>query len=403
MNDTKVSTTTKSNNLGMKMFKESIIAILSSLLIGLMLMAIIDPSVIKGFIKGIFDLSFGSLTNFSNFLANLSWMIPLGLSLAVSFRIGVFNIGSAGQMFIGGFFAYMFATSLNVGPLGWIIVLIIGMYVGMFIAVLIGILKTRYNINEVITSIMFNWMIFYFIRNIAPGLGQNWSGLFGTVIEGNSLKQDWLLNLFNTNVDESKINIGVIIAFALVPLFVYLYKKSNWGYKQDLLGGNIESSAFLGINKDAEILKTMAISGALAGLAGAIFFVGFHSSASLISVIDKSTSEIPGIFFNGITIALLGFNSATGVMFASILLSILYPAGEMSLDSVAGGYHIVDAMIGVMIVLMARANYAVYKSKKIKGGKPSKNNDNENSELSKESEEKEKVAMKKAPSNKVVK
>ncbi len=349
------------NKVALRQLKESIIAVIVSILFGLVLMAIVDPTLVPEFIKGMYDLSFGSMTNFSNFLANLSWMIPLGLALGVSFRIDVFNIGSAGQMFAGGFAAFIFATTMDVGQLGWIFVLVIGMTVGMLISMLMAFLKVWFNINEVITSIMFNWAIFFLIRNVVP-IDNRWN----EIIDGNSLRFDFLFNLFNTNESISQINIGIIISIALVFIFAFAYKKTNWGYKQSLLGSNHNLSNFVGMNKKQEILKTMGISGMLAGLSGAIFFVGYHDSSSIISVISKSTNDVPGVFFTGITIALLGFNNVWGIFFSSMLISVLTP-GPITLDQKAGDMHIVDIMVATMVIMMARAHYKIYyKEKKVK-------------------------------------
>ncbi len=362
MSNTNIKTTKKQNNqLALRKFKESIIAIVISILLGMALMAIVDPGLIPVFLYSIYDLSFGNLTDVSNFLANLTWMIPLGLSLGVSFRIGVFNIGSAGQMFAGGFIAFLFATSTDIGQYGWIFVLIIGMIIGMAISMIIALLKNLFNINEVITSIMFNWAIFFLIRNVVP-VNNHWN----EIIAGNSLRFDWIYNIFNTTESISKINIGIFIAIGLVIVFSYAYKRTNWGYKQSLLGSESNLPHFVGLNRNVEVIKTMAISGALAGLAGSIFFVGYHDSNSITAVISKATNDVPGVFFTGITIALLGFNGVWGIFFSSMLISLLTPE-PISLDQKAGDMHIVDIMIASMVILMARAHYNIYyKEKRVK-------------------------------------
>ncbi len=389
----------KTESLATKQLLQSIIAILIALFIGVLLIAIDDPNNISVFFKSLWNFSFGSTIDFANFLANLSWMIPLGLALAVSFRIGLFNIGAAGQMLGGGFGAYLFATSVNIPQIGWMVTILFGAAIGMFIALIIGFLKTQFNINEVISSIMINWVIFYLVRNASPGASQTWGSIYGLIQEGNNMKQEWLLNIFDAP-SYTKLNVGVIVALALIPLFMFLYSHTSWGFKQDLLGGNKDASDFIGINKDAEIIKSIMISGALAGTAGAIYFVGFHDPYSLYSVMNKYSNEIPGIFFNGITISLLGFNSTLGVLLASILLSILYPAGSQSLDEVIGDKHIVDIMIAVMIIMMARAHYSIYyKQKRVKVKSQTNNNSVEKIEEEKNGALEIKTAPKSKPTS----
>lgn len=361
-----------SSHMGAKMTFESIKAIVFAMIIGVLFMAVLTPESIGAFFENFWTMSFGGIFQgdfvaVSNTLANLSYMIPLGLALAVSFKIKIFNIGSAGQFLAGGFIAFFFATKLDFAG-SWIVVLLIGTVVGGLIGWLIAILKNRFGINEVISSIMLNWVIFYLIRSASPGNSESWTSIYGSITDTSSLKKDWILNLFGTSSILSHINTGIIIAIALVIVFALLYKKTNWGFKQEILGGNVNVSNYLGLDGKHEINKTMAISGALAGLAGAIYWVGFSDSTDLIGFMNGGITDIPGLTFNGITIALLGFNSAIGVMFASILLSMLNPAVVgSSLDAVAGDMHIVDIIQGSMIVLLTRSHYILfYKDAKAK-------------------------------------
>ncbi len=377
-----------------KRFIESLKAIGIAFLIGFTLMMFTGNIYnIPNFIKTFFTGSFGSLSAFADFLGKLSYMIPLGLALAISFRMGLFNIGSAGQMLFGGLIAFLFATNVSIfGSVGWIFVIFIGVLSGMMLAIIIAFLKNKFKINEVISSIMFNWIAFYILRYFSPGAGET----SAPILSGNSLRFEWLSSLFNQSVAVSSINIGIFISLLLVPMVFIAYKFTLWGYKQELIGNNINIGKYLGINEKYEIYKTMAISGALSGLSGVIYFVGYDPNLPSASI-----SDIPGYAFNGITIALLGFNTSIGVFLSSILIATLtYPSGL--LDNTIGSIHIVDIIIAIMILLMAKANFKILyyeKPKKEKDINVVKNDGADN----KKEEKKKKIKLldKKEKENKV--
>ncbi len=343
--------------------QESLKAIGSAFLIGLLLIIITgQSSEILIFIKSIFTLSFGDLKSFANFLGKLAYMIPLGLSLAVSFRMKIFNIGSAGQAIGGGLAAYIFASNVNVGDFGFLITILIGVIVGSLLAQLIALLKNYFKIHEVISSIMLNWIIFYILKYFAVGAGESI-----ILLEGNDLRMDWLSNLFGTSTSFSQINIGIIISIPLIFIFAWLYKNTLWGYKQDLIGNNKNIGDYIGINKKAEITKTMAISGALAGFAGVVYYTGYN-----VNLPQNSIQDIPAWGFEGITIALIGFNSPIGILFSSILIGLLTFSSD-DLDILIGDLNIIDIMIGIMILFLAKSHYRINYGKKIRIKEDNKN------------------------------
>lgn len=353
--DTKVKEV-KEASLRTKQISASAKAIGISFVIGIVL--IICGGQIMHLPDFLYELIHGTfMTNvgLDHFLGTLSWMIPLGLALAVSFRIGIFNIGSAGQMLAGGMVAVLFATNVDIPAFGWLICLFFGIIAGMLVSLLIGFLKNEFGVNEVISSIMLNWFVFYILKYFTPTRG------FGELLGSNSMHFDWFENILFPNYEASFFTIAIIIALILVPVFWYLYKKTQWGVRQELIGNNRNIGKFLGINEKSEFYKAFAISGALAGLAGAIYVVGFATPSELPAY---NISEVPGITFNGITISLLGFNGPVGVLFSSLLMSAL---ANPYLDGTIGSIHIVDIMIAILIVLMAKANYDIYyKVKKTK-------------------------------------
>ena len=284
--------------------KWSLLAVFGSIIIGIFIMIWAGQvHQIDDYFIDIFKYNFFSAAGFANFLGNFGWMLVIGLALGVAFRAGQFNIGAAGQMMAGGITAFLFASNIHMGKAGVILTILIATITGALVAWVIGFLKTQFNINVVISSIMINWIIFYAMKYVGGSV------IYGKlpIIADNSLRMSWLSNLFNVSSLVSAVNIGFIIAIVIVIILAIAYKKTTWGYKQEILGLNPKVSDYIGINKNKEIIKTLMISGALAGFAGAIYYCGVLDLFS-----DPTTlNDLPGQGFQGITVALVGFSKSS--------------------------------------------------------------------------------------------
>lgn len=346
-------------------FSESLKAIAFALIIGLIII-VITSLVTSGdrgdygpisFIEETWTRNFGNKMYFTALLSRLSYLIPLGLALVVSFRMGIFNIGASGQSFLGGFMAFWVASVLDIGAFGFIITLSIGILVGMSMALIVAFLKVKFRINEVITSIMFNWIALYLIVQFTSNIDAS-----SATIDNNDLRFEWVNSImFGSSNVSSHFNLGVLIMFPLAIVIWFLYSKTKWGYKQDLIGNNTNVGKYLGIKSDNEIYKTMALSGGLAGLAGVIYLLGYDNG---LTGFGSEFTDIPAATFDGITISLIGYNSPIGVIFSSILIGVLKADG---LDQQIGSYHITDIMMALMIVFIAISTFRIKYGKR--GGK----------------------------------
>lgn len=352
---TKIKKKTKNNSNGPSLnsirMEQSFKAVFLAFIVGIILiLATGQGSQIIIFFKGFLKDNFSNVNSLTNFLSRLSYFVPLGLSLAVAFRMGLFNIGAAGQAMGGGAFAFYLSTWLSVGKFGWIFTLIGGIAFGMIVALIIAFLKNKFKINEVISSIMLNWILFYFMLHLSA------SGV-STPLENNDLRMDWLNDFFDSLSNDifiassSSLNIGVLFFIPLVIILAIVYKKTKWGFKQELIGSNPATGKYLGIKSKNEIYKTLALSGALAGLAGTIYFLGVKSNLPA----PAPTHDIPAWTFDGITIALLGFSSPIGVLGSSII----YAAFNPEIDNLIGKLGIINIMVAVMIISIASSNYRI--------------------------------------------
>ncbi len=324
---------------------ESLKAIGYSLIVGLFFLLVTGHADDLGeFIVKFFTLNYGSGIAISELLARLSYMIPLALSFAVAFKMGVFNIGAAGQAVFAGLIGYEVATVIDIGEFGFIFTLFFGIMAGSSLALIVGWLKNKFNVHEVISSIMINYIVLYIVKYI--------SFHEGYMNEGSDLVMNWINNIFGI-VGSGTINFGLFIIIPIPFILWFCYGKTKWGYKQEMIGSNRNLGDYTGIDYKKEVLTTMAISGALAGLAGVIYMTGYSTVLP-----SDEIADLPSWTFAGCTITLLGFNNPIGIIFSALLYAMISTDGN-TLDQVIGGLGIVDIMTGFMIIFVARANYRI--------------------------------------------
>ncbi|NQX83134.1 MAG: ABC transporter permease [Mycoplasmataceae bacterium] len=326
-------------------FFYSLFAIFIGMLIGIILLTITGQPVLE-YIEQLFYRSFGSLSGIGDFIGNLSWILPLGLAMVVSFRVGMFNIGSAGQMLFSGFISYIIAILIGntLGTFGIVITFFVAIFSGLLVALFIGWLKTKFGINEVISSIMLNWVIFYFVAWGTTNIDFINSGVETLPFHPSfSLGSSMLTDIFGGS---TKINWGIIVSIPLVVIIWFIYKFTKFGFKQDILGSNQSVADYIGFSKNKEFLKAMALSGALAGIAAWIYFFGIQN------LFPQQRGEINPNLFQGIAVALIGFNTPIGALFSSMFISIFMTSGKY-VDSLVSGIPFSFLILATIIIVLA--------------------------------------------------
>lgn len=291
--------------------------------------------------------NFSSVTNFGNFMERFAWLLPLGLSVLVAFRIKIFNIGVSSQMMLGGIAGYFFAANADMGRAGVLFSILIPTLVGMLVAMFIGFLKTKFKINEVISSIMLNWSVFYLYKfftnsNNFPEYFQGGSQMI-PILPGNSLQ--------GPPIGNTHFNWGFLIVIVILALIIFAYKFLPWGIKQDVLGSNQNAAKYAGINVNRNIIKTMAISGALAGLAGSIFYLGEKNNLPLVG------TDIPGHTFTGITTSLIAFNNPVGIIFSTLFVAS-FENSRSSISTVVEP-RMVDLIMAITVLCISISSFFI--------------------------------------------
>ena len=344
----------------------SIISIGVGLVFGLIIMIIIsffieDASPLDAF-SGLGKLILGPFSSGTkqSLLSNtgdvIFYSVPLimtGLSVAIAYKTGLFNIGAAGQYVMGTIGCllvalYLPTTNRFSGIMVWILAFLAGATLGALWGIIPGLLKAFFNINEVIICIMTNWIA----ANIASWLFINCPGIISKV----NTKSAFLITPYETGnftpklgldmiFKGSYIDMGIFLAIVIAIIIFIILNKTTFGYELKACGSNREASRYAGLNEKKNIILSMAIAGALAGM-GACFYFLNKIEYKYIS----QYAGLPAYGFNGIASAFLANCHPIGVIFSSIFIRWLNNGGEF-LTGVGFNRYIADIVVAVIIYL----------------------------------------------------
>ncbi len=293
--------------------------------------------------------------------------IMTGLSVAFSFKTGVFNIGAEGQFVMGSMAACV--VGILFGDLPKVILIplcfIAAMAAGALWGIIVGVLKTKRGINEVLSMIMFNWIAFYLSNYIAgiPAIHSEGNAEATRNISANAstlLPKELISNLGLCPTA----NWGILVAIAMMVAAWFIIDKTTLGYKLKAVGANRHAAEYGGINVNKSILTALAISGALAGLGGALQLMGMGNRISVFSSQE-------GFGFAGIVAALMGCSNPFGVFVAGLFYGALtYGGSKLNLEGVPT--QLINVIVGTVVffiaisVIFERLKYMKKKSKPVK-------------------------------------
>ena len=255
-------------------------------------------------------------------------LIMTGLSVAFAYKTGLFNIGAAGQYTVGAFMALYFAIVLK---MPWWVCLIASAVGGAIWGAIPGFFKAFLNVNEVITAIMFNWIGLYAVNTLIyqGGNGPMFNLKTTKTFTLKESAPQSLLPSFNVTVGGKDYfgkmfmpTIGIFIAIAMAVLIWVIINKTTFGYELKACGHNKNAAKYAGINEKTNIVLSMTIAGALAGLGAGLFYLsGSKEWEPLVS------TALPATGFNGISVALLASSNPIGCIFSAIFISHITVGG----------------------------------------------------------------------------
>ena len=321
----------------------SLVAVVLGLIAGGILMLVAKNNPIEGYIY-LFRGGLMNIERIGNTLATATPLIFTGLSVAFAFKTGLFNIGAAGQMLIGGLCAIAIGLTFAwPKPILLTVMLFAAMLGGGLWAALPGWLKARFNVHEVVSTIMMNWIAYWTVYYTIPAYfkGQFLETESRRIPYEASLKVPWLTDLFNG----SYINLGLFVAVIFVIIIAFILNKTTLGYELKAVGYNRHAAETAGINVNRSVILSMVIAGALAGLGGATFYVGYASNMQI--------GVLPSQGFDGIAVALLGANSPAGVLGAALFFGLLHTGKGFMNVMTAIPPEIANTIIAVIIYFAA--------------------------------------------------
>ena len=325
----------------------TIIAIIAGFLIGaiFLMVAGISPAVAYG---KLFSSIFSKPKYLVWTLVYASPLIFTGLSVAFSFRTGVFNIGAEGQFVIGGLVACILGIVLKL-PAGLhaIVCLVAAAAAGCIWSLIVGILKVKRGIHEVLSFIMFNWIAFYLSNYVVnlPGIHRDSSEATQDVAASARLLMPEGLR---STLDCSNAHWGIVLAVIAAVIIWVIIEKTTLGYKLKAVGFNSNGAEYGGIDANKSILTALGISGLLSGLGGAVQVLGMAGRLSQFAGQE-------GFGFEGITVALIGSSNPIGCIFSGLFYGAMKYGGS-KLSIVKAPSEVVDIIMGCIVLLIAIAH-----------------------------------------------
>ena len=321
-------------------FMATLMAIIIGLIFGFLVMLIASPANAG---LGFMSVLTGGLSKIGDVFYYATPILMTGLSVGFAFKMGLFNIGASGQYTMGLFCAMYVGFHVQLPPgIHWIACVLAGMLGGMIWGVFPGFFKAILNVNEVITSIMFNYIGMYLVDMLVVNDVLMYDG-----VRARTLYLPESAKLPPLGITGSNVSIAIVFGVLIAVVLYIVLNNTTFGYELKATGFNKEACKYAGMNGKRNIILTMMIAGALAGLGGA-FAILAPTAMIGSSVTYEPINVIAANGFNGIAVALLGNSSPLGIIFSSLFISYIQRGGTLS---ALYGFkpEIIDIVISVII------------------------------------------------------
>ena len=325
----------------------SLLCILLGLLVGFIVLLIINPggageavaAILKNFLY--YPSAVAATKYFGTTLVKASALLMCSLSVLFAWKVGLFNIGAAGQYVIGSGACLYLALGLK---MPWYICLIAAVVAAGLVGAVSGFLKAYFNVNEVISCIMLNWIGLYCVNMLLAQVKEQstpYTRTIKSVNGGGLLPTLGLDKLFSNN---EFVTVGLVLAVVIAILVWILLEKTKLGYELKATGFNKNAAKYCGMREKRNIILTMAIAGGLAGFGAGIFYL-----TGIEQWMVQQTS-VPAMGFNGIAAAFLGGTHPLGAIFSSYFIQHITSGGTY-VDTTMYSSQISDLISAFIIYL----------------------------------------------------
>ena len=313
-----------------------LVTIGASMLIGSILILAMGHNPIEAYSE-LFRGAFVGNISLGTTLARFVPILLTSFAFVISARVGIFNVGVEGQMYLGALAAAWVGFTFTglFGPFHMLLCFVMAACVGMVWAYIPGILKVSWGVNEICVTIMLNYIAIFLTSWLTTGPFSARVGIPRT----HSVSEDVLLARF---LNPSVANTGLFIAIAIVIVLLFVLYKTKLGYQFKSVGLNPSHAEYIGINPKRTILKAMLISGSIGGITGAIEVLGVFGH-----FLDNFSDNIA---FNGMLVALLVKNDPKMLPFMAFFLAVLQ-SGALGMERNSGvPRSVIDVVIAIFIV-----------------------------------------------------
>ena len=311
-------------NNGVQSLLASLVCVVLGLLIGYVVLLFINPdgageaisAVMKNFLT--YSKPETQAKYLGNTLVKTAPLLMCALSILFAYKVGLFNIGAAGQYCMG--VALSLYAALAWGW-GWLPCMLLAMVGGALLGAISGLLKSYCNVNEVISGIMLNWIVLYLTNMLLTNVKEETSPYTFVLSHKNPsaiLPSLGLGSLFNGN---QYVGLALPLSVVIAVIVWVVLEKTRFGYELRATGGNKNAAKYCGMAEKRNIILTLAISGALAGMGAAMLYLTGYEQWQC------STSSVPGMGFNGIAAAFLGGLNPFGTILASFFIQHITAGG----------------------------------------------------------------------------
>ena len=334
-------------NNGVQSLLASLVCVILGLLIGYIVLLFINPDgageaitdVMKNFLT--YSKPETQVKYLGNTLVKTAPLLMCSLSILFAYKVGLFNIGAAGQYCIG--VALSLYAALAWGW-SWLPCMLLAMLGGALLGAISGLLKSYCNVNEVISGIMLNWIVLYLTNMLLTQVKEDTSPYTFVLSHKNAsaiLPSLGLGSLFNGN---QYVGLALPLSIVIAILVWVVLEKTRIGYELRATGNNKNAAKYCGMAEKRNIIMTLAISGMLAGLGAAMLYITGYEQWQC------STSSVPGMGFNGIAAAFLGGLNPIGAILASFFIQHI-TAGGAYVDKSMYCAQISDLISSIIIYL----------------------------------------------------
>jgi|SRR5690554_2895695 len=331
---------------GFKSLGAALMAIFLGLVVGFIIMLVASPG---NAMAGFRFVLLGGMRRLGDVLYFATPILMTGLAVGFAFKMGLFNIGASGQYTMGMFFALYVAFMWDLpGSTHWIVAILAGFLGGMIWGFIPGIFKALLNVNEVITSIMFNYIGMYLV--------DMWIQKNGIMYNSSMTRTRYIdsgVQIPALGIAGSNVNLGIILAIIIAIILYIVLEKTTFGYELKATGHNKHAAEYAGMQGKRNIILTMVIAGGMAGLGGA-FAILAPSAIAGSSMTYEPINIIAVNGFTGIAVALLGNAHPLGTILSATFISYIQRGGTLT-SLVGFKPEIIDIVVAVIIYFSAFA------------------------------------------------